>query len=149
TGGGHCRCFSEAVRPLEIQRLVTAFPDLLDRQLDKIVPLDLARWTRRRISGGIIPSSTLRMARMLNSALERAVEWKIINANPIARQIRSKKSRTKIADIGLEAIEHRVRFLSDDEEQRLRAALKRRRGYLQPAVLVSMHTGLRRGELGQ
>jgi integrase len=149
TGGDKGRCFSEAVRPLEIQRLVAAFPDLLDRPLDKIVPLDLARWTRHRISAGMMPSSTLRMARMINSALERAVEWKIINANPISRQIRSKKSRIKIADIGLEAIEHRVRFLSDDEEQRLRAVLQRRRGYLQPAVLVSMHTGLRRGELAQ
>src|SRR5262245_26772582 len=34
--GGDCRSYSETVRPVEIERLVVAFPDLLDRQLDKI-----------------------------------------------------------------------------------------------------------------
>ena len=89
------------------------------------------------------------------------------------------KGRNRVADIGLKAIEKRVRYLSAEEEKRLRAALRDRddrirtgrasvnewreaRGvdlkptfagrfvdYLEPAVLVSMHTGLRQGELLQ
>jgi integrase len=87
------------------------------------------------------------------------------------------QGRSKVADIAVGAIEHRVRYLSDDEEKKLLAALRDRdcrirtgrasgnewrnaRGidllptftnrfvdYLEPAVLVSMHTGLRQGEL--
>ena len=176
-GGGQGRCYGEAVKPLEIQRLVAAFGELLDRQIDKIAPLDLARWTKHKVQEGAKPSNILRTTRMLHSALERATEWTLIKENPIARQIRSKKGRTVIADIALKPIEHRVRYLTADEEQRLRAALRDRdsrtrdgrasanqwrdeRGvdlkpafssrfvdYLEPAVFVSMHTGLRQSEL--
>jgi hypothetical protein len=107
-GGGRGRCYGEAVKPIEIQRLVAAFRELLDQRLDLIVPLDLARWTKRKTQDGAKASNILRMVRMLHSALERATEWGIISANPIAGQIRSDKGRTKISDIGLEAIEHRV-----------------------------------------
>ena len=178
-GGGQGRCYGEAVKSIEIQRLVAAFGYLLDRPLDMVAPLDLARWTKRKVQDCAKPSNILRMARMLHAALKKATEWEIIRVNPLVGQIKSVKGRNRVADIGLEAIEKRVRYLSAEEEKRLRAALRDRddrirtgrasvnewreaRGvdlkptfagrfvdYLEPAVLVSMHTGLRQGELLQ
>jgi hypothetical protein len=60
-GSKQHRSFGEAVKTIEIQRLVSAFSELLDRQLDKIVPLDLARWTRRKVQDKAKASSILRM----------------------------------------------------------------------------------------
>jgi integrase len=103
----------------------------------------------------------------LKAALSRAVEWGLLSANPVARMKRLTEDESAI-----------VRYLSADEEIRLREALARRdarrqaarvaanawrrdRGYelwpeygvytdhLTPLVLLALNTGLRRGELFQ
>ena len=143
---GPCkRTFGEAVAKSEVDRLLALFPGLLNRRLDKIVPLDMARWAKSM--DGAKPSTVERHARMLHSALEKAHKWKLIKENPLAGAIRRDKGRLKIADIPLEPVEHRIRYLSADEEGRLRAAIEHRSDYIRPAVLVSLGTGLRQGEL--
>jgi len=147
TGKGEGRAFSEAVRPIEAARLCSVFSGLVSRRLDEIVPLDLARWTKAKIAAGTKAGTLVRDARMLHSALARAVEWKVISANPLAGQIKRRAGKFRLADIVLEPLEDRVRYLTVDEEPRLRAALAERDDYIPTAVLVSMFTGLRQGEL--
>ena len=146
-GGGHGRCFSEAVRPVEAARLHAVFPELRGHRLDKILPSYLARWAKAKIAAGAKAGTLLRDARMLHSALARAVEWNVIGSNPLAGQIKRRQGKFRLADITLEPLEHRVRYLKEDEEHRLRAVLSERDDYLPAAVLVSMLTGLRQGEL--
>ena len=105
--------------------------------------------------------------RALRAALSRATEWGLLAANPLG-----KIKAAPVDDNGV------IRYLSPDEEQRLRKTLQARddarrvrrvsanawrrdRGhepwpeygtytdYVSPLVLVALNTGLRRGELLQ
>jgi integrase len=143
--------FRDTVTKGEPERILAAFDSILDRQLDKVTPLDLARYAKKQIDKGRKPASIERPARTLHAALEKAVEWKLISSNPLHGVIRRKQGRLRLAEIALQPIERRVRYLTPEEEQRLREALRSRderaRDYLLPAVITSMLTGLRRGEL--
>jgi integrase len=147
---------------------------LLRRPLSEITTGDLERWRARRELLGRSPrkeakapsAATInRDLAALRSAFERAIEWRHITTNPLARYKHGKEDTRAI-----------VRFLSTVEEQRLRIALanrdnvrrearvkanlwRRERGYkewtayglytdhLAPLVLLALNTGLRRGEL--
>jgi len=148
------------------KRIVRAFDDLKNTPLDQITVWLLDKWQSRRLKEGVSKSTIRRDLAALGGALSRAVEWKLIEANPIA----SRKRQERPAD-------ERNRYLSTEEENRLRAvlddreaALKARRvryndwrserhlsavdglrgkfaDHVKPMVLLSLHTGLRRGEL--
>lgn len=155
-------------------RLQTAFADMMTLPIAEIDVARMEAWWRARLAqvsetkGTPIQRTTAgREFAGLRSALSKAVEWKLLEQNPLkAMKIKGTEAR-KV-----------VRHLSPDEETRLRAALKRRDGYmiaaresgnrwreefgkaplpvlprdgyadhLTPAVLIAMNTGLRRGEL--
>jgi integrase len=127
------------------------------------------RWWRDRITGpdAVTKATAARDFACLRSALSKAVEWRLIERNPLLgirqRSVQSRKV---------------VRFLSINEEATLRAALvardqaavqgrtnanalRRKYGqpalpdlaadayidHLTPVVLLAMNTGMRRGEL--
>ncbi|MCO6440705.1 MAG: site-specific integrase [Nitrococcus mobilis] len=137
------------------------------KRLPEITHWIVEKWRSKRLKDGKAHSTVNRDVTALKSALNRAVEWNVIDANPIAKVKPAKLDRRGV-----------VRYLSDDEETRLRAALAAReeqaraerananqwrllRGYpimpdlravpyvdhLRPLVLLAMNTGLRRGEL--
>ena len=143
--------FRDTVAKGEPERILAAFASILDRQLDKIALLDLARYAKAQIDKGRKPASIERPVGSLHAALEKAVEWKLISSNPLHGVIRRKQGRLRLAEIVLQPIERRVRYLTPEEDKRLREALRdrdrRARDYLLPAVITSMMTGLRRGEL--
>lgn len=150
-----------------LKRLATAFKSLLDKRLDEITGLDVEKWRASEIERGLSLETINRDISSIKAALNRAVDWELISANPLAKV---KKSKT---DDCL-----KVRFLSDNEENRLRAAMdareerrraerdsanhwRRERGYVQlpslrtvmftdhvkPLIVLSINTGCRRGEL--
>lgn len=150
-----------------LKRLKTAFERLLDKRLDEFKGFDLERWRAGEIERGLSLETINRDISSIKAALNRAVDWELIEKNPFAKV---KKSRTDDCP--------KVRFLSTEEEIRLRAALEDReerrrcerdsanrwrseRGYvllsslrqlaftdhLKPLVLLSINTGCRRGEL--
>jgi integrase len=125
----------------------------------------LELWKGRRLNRGVKPTTVLRELFAISSVLTRAVRMGMLGSNPIRLVEKPRFDRRP-----------RVRFFSVEEETRLRAVLAdrdqrlmvarlsgnahlMRRGrpplpallhfgdHLTPAILLSMNTGLRMGEL--
>jgi integrase len=157
-----------------VDRLETGFCSLLGRRLREIDQLLIDRWWNDRLASVSVKTrkpvgkvTATREIAALRSALNKAIEWGFLEANPLAKLRQRTVEARKI-----------VRYLSVEEEARLRRALKERdtrmiegrisgnkwrivRGHslhesiapdgfgdhLTPIVLLAMNTGLRRGEL--
>lgn len=148
------------------ERILTVFAEFADKPLTDIDPLAVEKWRTERVKAGTSQNTCNRDLATIKSALKRALEWRIIESDPLAKVKQAKVDST------------RVRYLSDDEEKALRSALQSRdaegrdsrvrfnqwrseRGlealptipkdgfadHLAPAVIVSLNTGVRRGEL--
>jgi len=138
--------------------------DFLDVPMSAITPFMVERWRGAYLKRGRKPSTANRVLQALKACLARAVAWHFLDQHPL--------TGFKLARV--DAI-GRLRYLSSDEERRLRAALdardeKRRaarlhhndwcraRGLpvwplygtytdlLMPLVILLLHTGLRFGE---
>ena len=163
-------------RSTQVDRIRWAFKEFLQDQLAEITTGRIERWrTSRnnqrhpssRKNKAVSPATVNQDVRALRAALSRATEWGLLTANPIGK--------VKQATVDENAV---IRYLSADEEQRIRVALsdrdeerrarrasanawRRKRDheawpdygvytdYLTPLVLVALNTGLRRGELLQ
>jgi len=149
-----------------LKRLRYCFASLGATPITNIERYTVDRWVSRRKELGRSNATLNRDVTCLKAALTKAVEWGFSQTNPLSGLRPLKSDSTPI-----------VRFLSTQERQRLLEALdereserrKRRaafnkwrqdRGlaplpdlpspfsdYLKPAVLLSLNTGLRRGEL--
>lgn len=136
-----------------------------DKNLDEIRLVDIETWRIERQELNRSPKTINREVATIKSALQKAVDWELLDAHPLARLKPLKVDRRPV-----------VRYLSPPEEKRLLAALaarddkkrerrlsgnahRRERGYktyprlgiyadnLTPLVLLAINTGLRRGEL--
>lgn len=150
----------------QVARIRSCFPNLMDLKLGHITPWLIEKYRSSRIKAGVTIRTVNRDVQALRAALRRAHDWGIIPEHPLAK-VKSLK----------EDLSARVRYLSTDEEEWLRAALdareekmradrdngnewRRDRGYrqfpdlravpfadrLKPLVLLSLNTGIRRGE---
>ena len=164
----------------QLERIRSAFRDLLDLKLSDLTTARVERWrvsrkfyhagdraSAKRRSREVKRSTINRDIKALRAALNRATEWGVLSSMPLG------KIKFRVEDEN--AV---VRYLSDDEERRLRRALvardtarragresanrwRRERGYKEwaaydtytdyvaPLVLLALNTGLRRGELLQ
>ncbi len=147
------------------QKLRSNFAAWFSRPLTAITVADLEGWTAARRRDGIKPNTAHRCIMALSGVLSRAVKLKRLVENPVKGVDKPRLDRSP-----------NVRFLDDAEEGRLRAALAARDAkmiserlsanewrrsrqieplpelrhygdHLTPAVLTSMNTGVRRGEL--
>jgi len=141
------------------------FGHLYDRPLASIGKADWDKFKVSRLNEGLHPNTVNRDLDRLKAALFQAVEWGMLTENPLRGVQRIKRG-----------LEPRVRYLSSDEEARLRAALAARdtkarvdresgnrwrkergidplpkiQGYadsLTPVVVLALNTGMRKGEL--
>ncbi len=141
------------------------FPDFSKSKLDEITARDIEKWRSKKLRAGLKPATTNRQLNPLKAALQKAVIWEFIKENPL-----SSVKPLKVDSAPKE------RYLTEDEEVHLMVALDDRekslrqgresgnqwrteRGYallpsvdgfadhLKPMVILSMHTGVRRGEL--
>lgn len=107
------------------------------KRLDAITQADVEQWRIGRQGDGVSAKTINRDVATLKAALERAVEWSIIDDNPLRRIKPLRVDRKGV-----------VRFLEADEEARLFRAMEDSvRDDLVDLVTLAMHTGLRRGEL--
>lgn len=149
------------------KRLKSVFTDLMDARLERVDAVMIDAWRARRIKAGAAPATVNRNLNDLRALFSFAVQRGLLDRHPMAT-VKAIK----------EPSEHRIRFLSPEEEAALRTALDareeakrtgRERGnqwrierskdtradlhlmayvdHLKPAVLLSMNTGLRQGEL--
>jgi integrase len=149
-----------------ILRVEQVFPAaLLNRPIVEITSFQIEQWRSARRKAGLKDSTINRDLDSLRAVLTKAVQWKVLDEHPM-RDVK----RARLDVIG------RLRYLSPNEETRLRAALTAReasrregrqrfndwrteRGYkplpdfgiyadhVAPVVLLALNTGLRRGEL--
>ena len=148
-----------------LDRIELHFAGWYSRPLAGITVEDVERWRLKRINEGIEPSTIRRDLDTLSSVLTRAVKLGKLPENVIRRVERPRIDRMP-----------KVRYLDPSEEKRLRDALNERDAemraaresancwrrerkheplpalphygdHLTPAVLLSMNTGMRRGEL--
>jgi len=120
------------------KRLTTSFADLLDKPLSDITPWLIEKHRKARKEAGTADTTINRDTVTLKAALNRAVDWGLIDDNPLAPIKQMKTDRTGV-----------IRYLEPAEEARLLAALAslKEGDRMRPMVLVSLHTGLRWGEL--
>lgn len=120
------------------QRLRAAFPDLLTKPLPDVTPWLIEKHRKARKEAGTAETTINRDVVTLKAALNRAVDWEFLDVNPLAPVKQLKTDRQGV-----------IRYLDPAEERRLLAALDQLPDHkrLRPMVLVSMHTGLRWGEL--
>lgn len=150
----------------QIARLRSDFADWLGRPMHEISLFAIEGLRQRWKKGGMQPRSVNRDIQRLQGVLSRAVEWGILAKHPLAGLRPLKADKTG-----------RVRFLGEEEEAALRAALRTREeglrqarsrfnawraarnlkpfpelagdyiDHLRPLVTLALNTGLRRGEL--
>ena len=150
-----------------IERIKKAFPTFLAKSLSSLDGFAIERWRMERLKSGTKKTTCNRDLDALRSAVNKAVEWKMLASTPLAT-VKNAKVDAK----------GRLRFLSEEEESRLLAALAARDedrkakresfnqwrtdrsqellpeipvdgfgDHLTPLVLAALGTGLRRGEL--
>jgi integrase len=150
-----------------VQRLRANFADLESLKLADIGVWHLDKHRSARLKAGIRPSTINRDVAELKSALTKAVQWHHVKAHPLAelKPLRIDK-RPKVRFLSsdeharlLEALAARDARIKAERERA--NAWRRERGYaelrdlralrfadhLESMILVSLNTGLRRGEL--
>lgn len=143
------------------------FNTMYSKPLIEITPALLEQWRVKRVNAGTAQATINRNITTLKAVITKAVEWGFLKENTLRNLKQFKIDRSP-----------KVRYLSVDEEIRLRQALLERENqlkrervsanqwrrtrnyslypefaeneffdYLMPMVLISINTGLRRGEL--
>jgi integrase len=147
--------------------LTRCYKAFFPKPLVEITPALVEQWRVKRLNEGTAQATLNRNVTMLKSLMTKAVEWGVLKENVLSKLKPFKIDRSP-----------KIRYLSFEEETRLREALMERdnqlrqmrkngnfwrekRGYdllpeyseddacdyLVPMVLLSINTGLRRGEL--
>jgi integrase len=131
--------------------------------LSEISPLLIEKWRSKRLSNGIKPSTVNRDINILRSALSKAIDWGLIKSNPLStfKPLKTDKS-AKVRYLDKEEVLQLRRVLNERESKLIEErnsgnGWRRDRGrqelssdpadYMKPLILLSMNTGLRRGEI--
>lgn len=97
-----------------VDALEACFGDLYERELRSIVAFDIERFKTKRRKAGILPATVNRDLDRIRKVYSCAVEWGFLSEHPLRRVKRIKVDN------------ERVRYLSADEETRLREVLAER-----------------------
>ncbi len=150
-----------------LRRIQTNFSHLNSKPLDTIAKWDIDKWRSEQRKRGKAVTTINRDVVTLKAAISKAVEWELIDKNPLAKVKPIKTdSRGSIRHLSTDE-EISLRNALDEREANLRAGRtsanewRRVRGYpplpdiaettyadhIKPMVLLSLNTGMRRGEV--
>ena len=143
------------------------FAYLADTTLNQFTGLMFEEWKTARLNAGIMPSTINRNLSMIRSLFSKAVEWGKITTNPLS--IVKPLKVDAIGNVRFLSKDEETRLMQslDEREERIRTerdsanAYRKARGYqlypdlrkvefadhLKPMILLSLHTGVRWGEL--
>lgn len=147
--------------------LETQFADLLRKPLADVNAWTVEKYKAARLKAGIKPATVNRDLVRLKSALAKAVEWELLPDNPLRTVKRAKGEDNGRIRYLTPAEEKRLRASLSARDAKVRDSRasanewRKTRGvailpafggkdyadHLTPAVLLSLNTGLRRGEL--
>lgn len=150
-----------------LHTLDTSFEPIMHRRLDEITGRDLEQIRTAWLNGGNKPATANRKMGSISGVFSRAVEWAYLPASPLEKVKQLKvdsigrirylsKDEAKALRDALDAREERIRAERDSANEwrlkRGREALPDFRAlafadHLKPMVLLSLNTGMRRGEL--
>ncbi len=150
-----------------LARIKSSFPKFLHDKLAEIEPRTVERWRTKRLKDGRKPSTVNRDLVCLKAALSKAVEWGLLDAHPLAMVKKAKVDDNPVPRYLSDDEAEMLYAALNDREQRIRAERtsanrwRAARGvpllpnmtkadyadHLKPMVLLSLNTGLRRGEL--
>jgi integrase len=131
--------------------------------LQEITPLLIEKWRSKKLSKGVKPATVNRDITVLKSSLAKAVEWGFIDSNPLITFKPVKVDKlAKVRYLDNEEVK-RLRYVLDEREAHLlegrKTANEWRRereypelpidslDYMKSLILLSINTGLRRGEI--
>ena len=112
------------------------FESFMDKQLESLTAWQFEKWitAKKKIAQ---PRTINRDIAGMRACLNKAVQWGDLEVNPL--------SQVKALKVDSAPI---VRYLTETEEAQLRAALEEcPEPYLKPMVILSINTGMRRGEV--
>lgn len=150
-----------------VKRILKQFEDFGNKRLTEITFWNIEKWKTKQLKAGKKPSTVNRCMDDLKSSLNKAVEWGIIKENPVKGVKKCKVDKTGTIRYLSKAEEKSLRkalkrreeehFDKRDSynqwrEERGTKPLQSLRSlsyvdHLEPMVLLSLNTGLRRGEL--
>lgn len=117
-------------------RIKASWAELLDTDIAKLTKAQIDAIRAKRRAAGLMPQTINRDVTALKALLSKALEWGVIERHPLANMSQMQEEDDK-----------RVRYLADDERERLYAVLPKAPEHLRALTLVALNTGLRRGEL--
>lgn len=150
-----------------IGRLRSNFRDFHNFKLHEITPWIVEKWRSARMKAGLKTSTINRDISDLKSCLSKAVQWGLIDDHPIKAVKKSREDILASPRFLSEKEEIRLRECLDVREEELRLQRDRYNqwrnqrhlkpisnlrqytfaDHLKPLVLLSLNTGMRRGEL--
>lgn len=153
--------------PQTLRRIKRHFGDLYSRPLTEINSWVIEKWRSERLKAGIRKETVNRDVMSLKAAISKAVEWEIIAAHPLAKVKPLKLDRTGKVRYLSDTEETRLRKSLTDRDAKIKDGResgnqwRKERGYdalptlkgctfadhLTPIVLLTLNTGLRRGEV--
>ena len=164
---GEWLCANRKSGEVMLSKLESGCAALLDTRLGDFNARSVEKWRSKRLADGAGKVSLNRNLAYLKAALSRAADWEYIEGRPL-RSVKPFKEDTggKVRYLTPDE-EGRLLEALDEREEEIRTerdsanAWRRERGYaempnlravifadhLKPMTLLSMHTGLRRGEV--
>ena len=155
--------------PATVKRIRSNFKHLMQRPISDIILWVIEKWRSEELKRGKAKTTINRDVTTLKACLSKAVEWEVLRANPLQKLKPIRTDGLSRARYLTVAEESALRGALTERDERLREnrvngnAWRRARhqavlpdlsaqyyaDYLQPMVLLTLNTGLRRGEVLQ